>query len=319
MKNYSKLKIAVTGGAGFIGSHLVDAYLAQGFEVHVIDNFSTGRIENKNSNAIYHQIDIVNSEAVNNLFAEHKFDLLNHHAAQLNVRVSVANPKFDAEQNIIGGINVLQAACNNECNKVVFASSAGTVYGEQIYFPADEAHPNNPISPYGIAKFTIEKFLHYFKVSANLNYVSLRYTNVFGPRQNPHGESGVIAIFCQQMLSNINPIMTGTGLQTRDYVFVSDVVNANMVASKYLLSGNEIGDYYNVCTQKEITLVEVFEVLNSFYENKFEKKYSPAKIGEQQRSYASYEKIKNKFGWEPHRSLSDGLRDCLEYSKLENL
>ncbi|MBL0332964.1 MAG: NAD-dependent epimerase/dehydratase family protein [Chlorobiota bacterium] len=306
------MKVVVTGGAGFIGSHLVDAYVNLDHEVFVIDNLSTGFEANINSKAKFHNIDLTNTSEIEKFFSENKIDFLNHHSAQLNVRVSVSNPKFDAEQNIIGTINLLQAALKNDCKKVLFASSAGTVYGDQLEYPCDESHPNNPISPYGISKLTIEKFMYYYHKIFNIDCIGLRYTNVYGVRQNPLGESGVIAIFCEQMKTGINPIIYGNGLQTRDYVNVKDVVKANLIATNRLLNIDNIFDLFNVSSNSEVNVNNLFKILNSFHENKYSLNYKQAKEGEQFRSCASYHKIKSDLGWEPKVSLIAGLEECVK-------
>ena len=223
------MKIIVTGGAGFIGSHIVDAYCALGHDVVILDNFSSGKIENCNPKARIITMDIT-AEAINNLFEKERFDVLNHHAAQMDVRVSVNDPQFDASTNILGGLNLYEAAKKNGVKKIIFASSGGTVYGEQQEFPASEDHPKQPLSPYGISKLANEHYLYYYKQEYGISSVILRYANIYGPRQNPHGEAGVVAIFTNKLLAGQEPVINGDGLQTRDYVFVSDVVQANIHA-----------------------------------------------------------------------------------------
>ncbi len=199
------MKIAITGGAGFIGSHIADAYIAAGHEVVILDNFSTGKRENINPEARVVEIDITSAD-IDLLFKNEKFDVLNHHAAQIDVRISVNDPLFDAKLNILGGINLYEAAIKYKVKKIIFASSGGTVYGEQEVFPADETHTTHPLSPYGIAKLTNEQYLYYYSKVHNIKYVALRYANVYGPRQNPHGEAGVVAIFEINYLMEINQL-----------------------------------------------------------------------------------------------------------------
>jgi UDP-glucose 4-epimerase len=226
------MKILVTGGAGFIGSHVVDAYLELGHEVVVVDNLSSGSIENLNPKAKFYKMDIRDSD-IEDLFKNEKPDIVNHHAAQMDVRKSVEDPIYDADVNIIGSLNLLQNCIRYGVKKFIFASTGGAIYGEQDYFPADEEHPTRPLSPYGVAKLTVEKYLYFYKEVHGLNYVVLRYANIYGPRQNPHGEAGVVAIFTSKMLKGEQPVINGDGFQTRDYTFVGDVVRANVLALNY--------------------------------------------------------------------------------------
>lgn len=223
------MNILVTGGAGFIASHIVDAYIEAGHDVTVVDNLSTGVESNVNPRAELHRVDVRDREAIDAIFDRKRFDLVNHHAAQLDVRVSVRDPQLDAMQNVIGSLNLFEAARRTGVRKLVFASTGGAIYGEQEYFPADENHPTNPISPYGVTKLTVEKYLHYYRAVHGIDHLIYRYTNVYGPRQNPHGEAGVIAIFCDRMFRGENPAINGDGEQTRDYVYVGDLVRAHML------------------------------------------------------------------------------------------
>lgn len=305
------MNVLVTGGAGFIGSHLVDAYLADGHSVTILDNLSTGDTANINERAQFVEGDVRDADLVNGLFAEGRFDLVNHHAAQLDVRISVANPAFDAEQNIIGSVNLLQAAVMHGAGRFVFASSGGTVYGDQQVFPADESHPTDPISPYGVSKLSVEKYLGYFAHQHGLRYSVLRYTNVYGPRQNSHGEAGVVAIFCDRMLRGDEVTINGTGEQTRDYVFAEDVARANMLAGSYL-DDHERGTF-NICTNTETTVNQLFRTLNALLENRFTEQHGPAKPGEQFRSVCSYEKARRELGWEPKVMFEEGIGRTLEF------
>lgn len=307
------MNILVTGGAGFIGSHIVDRYITAGHSVTVLDNLSTGVRENLNPQATFVEADLRDRGAVESLLKSERFDVVNHHAAQLDVRVSVRNPQFDAEINIIGALNLLQAAVESGVRQVIFASSAGTVYGEQEYFPADEQHPTNPISPYGVAKLSVEKYLHYYRHVAGLKYVVLRYTNVYGPRQNPHGEAGVVAIFCQQMLHHKPPIIYGDGQQTRDYVFALDVANANQVALEYLTSGGS--GVFNICSNTETTVNQLFHILNRVVGSNFSEKYAPARPGEQLRSVCSYRHAQQKLGWNPSVNFEEGIAETMKSYK----
>lgn len=305
------MNVLVTGGAGFIGSHLVDAYIEAGHRVVILDNFSTGRDELINPYARFVEGDVRDADLVNALFMEERFDLVNHHAAQLDVRISVANPAFDAEQNIIGSVNIFQAAVNSGVGRVLFASSGGTVYGEQQTFPADETHSTEPISPYGVSKLSVEKYLGYFAHQYGLRYAVLRYTNVYGPRQSSHGEAGVVAIFCDRMLTDRQPVINGSGEQTRDYVYVGDVARANLMATEYL--EKESRGIFNICTNTEVTVNELFHTLNGIFDNRYVEEHAPAKPGEQFRSVCSYAKAERELGWRPEVSFEIGLQQTVEY------
>ena len=220
------MKILVTGGAGFIGSHIVDRYIQDGHEVIVIYNLSTGKRANLNPKARFYQIDIGSPE-VEAVFEKERPEVLNHHAAQIDVRRSVADPTFDCKENVLGFLNVMEPARRHGIKKVIFASSGGAIYGEQKEFPATEDHPTNPISPYGVAKLTCEKYLHYYSVQYKIPYVIFRYANVYGPRQNAEGEAGVVAVFINKLLNNEQPVVNGDGKQTRDYVYVGDIAELN--------------------------------------------------------------------------------------------
>jgi len=218
------MRILVTGGAGFIGSHVVDRYVADGHHVAIIDNLSTGFEENINPQAVFYKVDITDQQAVAEVFEKERPEIVNHHAAQMDVRRSVADPAFDAVTNIVGSIHLIENAVRTNVSKFIYASTGGAVYGEPRYLPADEDHPINPLSQYGISKHTVEHYLQLYQVNDGLTYTVLRYGNVYGPRQNPHGEAGVNAIFAGLMLAGKQPTIFGDGSKTRDYVYVSDVV-----------------------------------------------------------------------------------------------
>jgi len=300
------MKIAVTGGAGFIASHIADAYLSLGHEVVIIDNLSTGKRENIPANARFIEMD-VNDPGIPALFMEEKFDIVNHHAAQMDVRVSVQDPTYDARINILGGINIYESALRSGVKKIIFASSGGTVYGEQEYFPADERHPTKPISPYGIAKLSNEQYLYYYAHVHGLPSVAFRYANIYGPRQNPHGEAGVIAIFAQKLLRGEQPVINGDGLQTRDYVYVGDVVAANILALQPQMIGA-----YNIGTGIETDVNTLFGHLRDLTQSTCKEQHAPAKQGEQLRSVLSHERIFASFGWTPKMDIVEGLSKTVD-------
>ncbi|MBV6419662.1 MAG: UDP-glucose 4-epimerase [Ignavibacteriaceae bacterium] len=301
------MKILVTGGAGFIASQIADEYINEGHQIFILDNLITGFEKNINLKAQFIREDICSS-AIISLFEKEKFDVINHHAAQIDVRKSVNDPVFDANTNILGTINLLQASIKTGVKKFIFASTGGAIYGEQEYFPADEKHPTNPVSPYGITKLTIEKYLYFYRNEYGLKYTILRYANVYGPRQNPFGEAGVVAIFTNKLLRNENPVINGNGKQTRDYVFVEDVVKANVIA----LNDNS-SEIYNVGTGTETSVNELFLKLNKVAGNKAEEKHGPAPKGEQLRSVISSAKLFNRFKWKPSIKIDEGLQKTFNF------
>lgn len=301
------MKILVTGGAGFIGSHIVDALIEKNHEVHIVDNLITGFRHNIHPKATFHEIDIYSPE-VKNIIEKEKFEVIFHKAAQMDVRKSVADPVYDANINIIGSLNLLESGIKSGLKKFIFASSGGTVYGEQVEFPANESHSKAPISPYGITKLALENYLHYYAVQYGLKSVTLRYANVYGPRQNPHGEAGVVAIFAKKIYHQEQAFVNGDGQQTRDYVFVEDVVNANMLA----LESEESGAF-NVGTAVETNVVQLFDYINAYFKNPIERQFAPAKPGEQQRSVLDCSLIKEKLSWEPKFDIELGLNKTCKW------
>ncbi len=295
------MKILVTGGAGFIASNITDALIDQGHLVFVLDNLSSGFEKNINPKAVFIKADI-RDKNLSQLFEKEKFDIVNHHAAQMDVRRSVADPSFDADVNIIGTINLLQNSVKHRIKKFSFASTGGAIYGEQEYFPADEKHPTNPLSPYGISKLSVEKYLYFYKSQYGLKYTILRYANIYGPRQNPHGEAGVVAIFSKKLLNGEQPVINGDGKQTRDYTFVQDVVKANL-----LTLNDDCSAIYNVGTGKETDVNTLFNMMNKIIGKGQTDKHGPAMPGEQLRSVISSAKLNQKFNWFPTTSLKDGL------------
>ncbi len=305
------MNILVTGGAGFIGSHVVDKCLSEGHRVIVIDDLSTGKVENVNPQAIFHKLDLRSADLAV-IFAREAIDIVIHHAAQMDVRRSVEDPVFDASVNILGSINLLEAARRNRVRKVVFASTGGAIYGEQDYFPADESHPLRPLSPYGISKLAVEKYLYFYYRVYGLTFVALRYANVYGPRQNSEGEAGVIAIFTRKLLHGEQPVINGDGNQTRDYVYVSDVVRANMLAVHH-----PSPDFFNVGTGKETTVNTLFDSLRKLIGSALKPVHGPAKKGEQLRSVLSYEHMRGSCNWEPLVRLDEGLQKTVEFFRRE--
>jgi UDP-glucose 4-epimerase len=301
------MKIVVTGGAGFIASQIVDAYIERGHEVHIVDDFSTGQQSNLNPKATVHRIDIAEAQTAK-LIEQIKPEVLSHHAAQMDVRHSVADPAFDARVNIIGFINLLEACKNAGAKKVIFASSGGAVYGEQEVFPAPESHVTQPASPYGVSKRTGELYLSYYNQAYGLPYIALRYANVYGPRQSTMGEAGVVAIFLSMLLSGKTPIINGDGRQTRDYVYVGDVVAANVAA----LESSFVGQI-NIGTGVETDVVTIYEHLREAFGSATKAQHGPAKTGEQRRSCLDAGRAAEILGWRPQMALRDGLQRTAAY------
>ncbi len=304
------MRILVTGGAGFIGSHVVDAYINAGHEVTVVDDLSTGKPENINSDARFLKLDICAGE-LRDLFKDERFDAVNHHAAQIDVRKSVADPISDARINIIGTLNLLENCVRERVKGFIFASTGGAIYGEQKEFPAKESHPANPLSPYGIAKLACEHYLSFYKNTHGLNSTILRYANVYGPRQDPHGEAGVVAIFTSKLLKGEQPLINGDGMQTRDFVYVGDVVKANCLA----LSNND-GGIFNIGTGREVNIKKLFKELVNIVGVNIKEGYCPPKSGEQKRSVIGFDKAKKALGWSPQVFLEEGLKNTVDYFKV---
>lgn len=304
------MNILMTGGAGFIGSNIVDAYIQAGHSVVVVDDLSTGRIENVNPKARFHKVDI-QDPALEEVFEANDFDVISHHAAQMDVRRSVADPKYDASVNVLGMLNVLELGKKHNVEKVIFSSTGGAIYGEQAYFPADEQHPLQPLSPYGITKLATEKYLYYYQAVHGIQHVILRYANIYGPRQNPYGEAGVVAIFTDKMLKGEQAVINGDGKQTRDYVYVGDVVRANILALSYMTS-----DVFNIGTGVENDVNTLFRIIKKSTGSSCVEKHAPAKMGEQLRSVIDYSKAKKILGWEPTVSLEEGLEKTVQHFRL---
>lgn len=301
------MKLLVTGGAGFIGSHIVDRLVQEGHEVVVVDNLATGKRRNINRSAKFYKVDI-RSWRLERIFRNERPNVVMHLAAQMDVRKSVEDPVFDAEVNILGTLNVCREAVKHGVRKVVFSSSGGAIYGEQTAFPAPEAHGTNPLSPYGLSKLCGEQYLSYYQRVSGLQVVSLRYANVYGPRQDPEGEAGVVAIFIRKMLNNEQAVINGNGRQTRDFVFVDDVAEANLA-----VMGQETQGVYNVGTGQETSINDLFRVLIQHTGSSSKEMHGPAKKGEQARSVIDNAKLRNDVSWEPKTDLNEGLRMTVEY------
>ncbi|MBU1349887.1 MAG: NAD-dependent epimerase/dehydratase family protein [Patescibacteria group bacterium] len=300
-------KILVTGGAGFIGSHIVDTLIQDGYAVVVVDNLSTGNKANLNPKAKFYEIDICDKK-VEKIFKIEKPELVCHQAGHINVRYSVENPIFDAKHNIIGSLNILQNCVKYKIQKIIFASSGGALYGEAETIPTPEIYPTQPVSPYGIAKLSVENYLYYYFKIYGLKFTALRYANVYGPRQNSQGEAGVIAIFAEKILKKQQLIINGNGKQTRDFVFVDDVVNANILG----LKNNKTGSY-NVGTGVETDINQIIQKLVQITGIRIKEKHQSAKIGEQLKSCLSFAKIKKEFGWRPRFNLDKELKKTIKW------
>ncbi|MGO8971134.1 MAG: NAD-dependent epimerase/dehydratase family protein [Myxococcaceae bacterium] len=301
------MKVLVSGGAGFIGSHVCDVFLAAGHHVVALDNLSSGRRENLAPDVALLVEDIRSPEAAA-LVRRERPDILCHLAAQMDVRRSVADPRFDADTNILGFLNLLEAARTAGVRKVVFSSTGGAIYGEQDVFPAPETHPIRPVSPYGVSKAAGELYLGYYRAQYGLRSVSLRYANVYGPRQNPHGEAGVVAIFSERLLSAQPCTIYGTGRQTRDFVYVVDVARANLLASEQPVEGP-----VNIGTGVETDITRLHSLLAEAAGRPEPPRYAEAKPGEQQRSSLDVALAARVLGWTPSVGLAEGLARTLSW------
>ncbi len=309
-----KRRALVTGGAGFIGSHVADNYLAAGYDVTVVDDLSSGREENIPRAAEFVHADICSDE-VRRLLEQTKFDVLNHHAAQMDVRLSVEDPSFDARVNILGLLNLLEGARIGGTKRVVFASSGGVVYGESDDLPHREHARKLPVSPYGVSKLTSEFYLAAYTQLYGMRCVALRYANVYGPRQNPHGEAGVVAIFCNRISRGQQLTVFGDGGQTRDYVFVGDVARANMLATEWWAGDPETIDAaaFNIGTASETTVNELAQTLIDAVGANVSIAHAPERAGELRRSAVAIDRAARDLGWTPETALGEGLRQTYEW------
>lgn len=313
-------KVLVTGGAGFIGSHIVDGYLKEGYQVVVIDDLSGGKRENLNKKAKFYQMDI-NDRKVAEIFTEEEFDLVNHHAAQIDLRTSVKKPLLDAKINILGTLNLLENCLKYKVRNFIFISSGGAIYGQPEEIPVDEYYPKNPLSPYAVAKHTIEHYLYYYRQIFALNYLALRYANVYGPRQDPFGEAGVIAIFSQKMLKKDRPTILGDGEQLRDYIYIDEVIDINMLASQKIESLNKKRASspddlsYNVGIGKGNSVNFLYRVLAEITDFPEKPIYAPGKKGDIRKIYLDTEKAKKELNWQAKLELRDGLKKTVKWFK----
>ena len=304
------MKILVTGGAGFIASHIADAYVELGHEVVVLDDLSRGKRENVHPKCRFYHTDIRDRDAVNRLFLKEKPDVINHHAAQMDVRRGVREPLFDAQVNILGGINLIEASVANGTRRFIYAGTAGAGYGEPSRMPVPEDYPINPITPYGISKHTVEHYLFTFRFLYGIAYVVLRYGNVYGPRQSSQGEAGVFAIFSEQLIAGVQPVIYGDGTKIRDYVYISDVAAANVAALDR--GSNEI---FNISDGVETTDQEVLDLVNRLLGKSVQPKYVPRRPGEIDRICLDISKAERLLGWKPQVSLAEGARRTVDYFK----
>ncbi len=308
------MRILVTGGAGFIGSNVADRFVEMGHEVAVFDDLSSGFREFLPAKARFYHADLRDPQAVERALAEFRPEVVNHHAAQIDVRHSVDDPVFDAATNILGALTLLQACTRHGVRKFVYASTGGALYGEGRTLPATEDHPVNPESPYGVSKHTVEHYLYLWKLLFGLDYTVLRYPNVYGPRQNPHGEAGVNAIFIGLMLQGKRPHIFGTGEQVRDYLYVGDVVEANAVA---LERGS--GEIVNLGTGVGTSVLDIVRELNAILGTRLEPVHEPPRAGEVQRIYLDAARARTVLDWTPRTAFTDGLRATVEWSRATAL
>ncbi len=307
------MRILVTGGAGFIGSHVVSAFLADGHEVVVVDDLSTGRETNLNPGARFYKMDI-RDPALAEVFERERPEIVDHHAAQMDVRKSVADPLFDADVNVRGTLNLLECVRRSGVRKVVYISTGGAVYGEPEYLPCDEDHPINPLCQYGVSKHTVEHYLFVYRELYGLDYIVLRYPNVYGPRQNPRGEAGVVAIFTGQMLAGAPVTINGTGEQERDFVYVSDCARANVLAAANSRTG-----IYNLGCGEGANVNLIFSELSRIIGYSRDPRYGPPKAGETLKIYLDSRRARADLGWSPTVGLSDGLRQTVAYFREHEL
>ena len=310
------MRILITGGAGFIGSHVADAYLAAGHEVGVVDDLSSGSRENLDSRVRFWQVDIRGVD-LSDVLADFRPEVVNHHAAQMSVSVSARDPRHDADINILGTLNLLEAAVRCGVRRVIFASTGGAMYGEQASVPTAESVSPQPVSSYGVAKLAVERYLHAFQAMHGLPGIALRYANVYGPRQNPHGEAGVVAIFSRGILEGWDLTVNGDGGQTRDYIYVGDVVRANMLATTMAL-GQEL-PILNVGTGRETSVNDIVHLFREIAGRDITWRHGPPRQGEQRRSVLDPTLAKRDLGWEPSFDFEAGHRHTYDWFQREGM
>ncbi|WP_029192304.1 NAD-dependent epimerase/dehydratase family protein [Paenibacillus harenae] len=306
------MKVLVTGAAGFIGSHIVDSLISLEHKVIGIDNFTTGVIQNINKSCSFYEIDI-NSEKLREVFHDEKPDVVIHNAAQINVNHSIKDPIKDEEINIRGTVSILENMKNSGCSKIIYPSSAA-IYGKPIYLPVDELHPIQPMSFYGISKYTPELYIKTYSELFGLDYTILRYSNVFGLRQSAHGEAGVISIFMDRLQKGLNPVIHGDGEQFRDFVYVKDVVRANIFA---LEKGSQ--STLNICTNSKSSINHLLRQLQNNLNTNLEPKYENERKGDIKESCLDNTSAFSILGWKPEYSLESGLKDLCELQKRNRI
>ena len=311
--NDTTRRVLVTGGAGFIGSHVADAHLARGDSVWIVDDLSSGKRENVPAGAEFHEMDIADP-ALADLFREVSFELVSHHAAQVDVRTSVDEPVRDAGINVTGLLNIMEGVRETGTRRVVYVSSGGVIYGEPEQIPTPETAPKLPLSPYGVAKLAGEHYLHYYREVHGIEYVALRYANVYGPRQDPNGEAGVVAIFCDRLLEEEELTIFGDGEQTRDYVFVRDVVSANLKAADLEIPEGDGLDAvaFNVGTGQGTSVNRLADLLEEIAGIHPGRVYRAERPGELRHSTLDVDRL-GEWGWAPHSALRDGLRETFQF------
>jgi len=305
------VKVLVTGGAGFIGSHLSDSLVALGNDVVIVDDLSKGRVENLPPQAKFYEIDIRDRELATVFASEHPQAVF-HHAAHADVTRSVRDPEYDASVNVLGSLNLLECCRASGVQKFVYASTGGALYGEPRYLPADESHPINPVAPYGVSKHVVEQYLFTYGVNHHLDYTVLRYPNVYGPRQDPHGEAGVVAIFAVQLLTDRQPVIFGDGTKTRDYCNVADIVEANMLALN-----SRAGSIYNLGRGIEVADLEVFEAVRKAVGSNTAPGFAAVRSGEVEHIALDASKAERELGWTWRVDLDAGIAEAVEHYRKE--
>ena len=301
------MKTLVTGGAGFIASHLSDRLIELGHDVVIVDDLSKGKVENLPMQAKFYEMDI-REKALDEVFDSERPEVVFHHAAHADVTQSVRDPLHDASVNILGSLNLLQCCRSHKISKFIYANTGGALYGEPLYLPADESHPIFPVSPYGVSKHVTEQYLHAYHVNHGLNYTSLRYPNVYGPRQDPHGEAGVVAIFALQLLTERQPVIFGDGSKTRDYCYVGDIVEGNILALNSDVSG-----IYNLGRGLEVTDLEIFETVREAVGSQTKPLFAEVRPGEVEHIALDASKAEKELGWRWKVDLTDGIAAAVEY------